>query len=218
MSRPCIQLTDWPVVKLVVVIQTDNNFPLARFLRICGNVPSGAAASCPDKYRRSGCVLRIASPSSTQITVLPESLIASLAVFLVSLNRFHGRVSVPMNRLPSGKQRRIFETIFKEGILPTPKHAILIALMHAAEGFKLLLEQEDYEDEIERINLLAKLDLVGRTVTTAVENSTVQPRRKRSGTKSILEVRVMDILRQRDFFKGNIARGLQGIHINMGPS
>ena len=111
---------------------------------------------------------------------------------------------------------RIFETIFKEGILPTPKDAILIALMHAVEGFKLLLEEEDYEDGIERISLLAKLDLVGRTVATAVENSTVQPRRNRSSTKPIPEVRVIDILRQRDFFKGNIARGLQGIHAQYG--
>ncbi len=111
---------------------------------------------------------------------------------------------------------RIFETVFKEGVLPTPKDAILIALMHAAEGFKLLLEEEDYEDGIERINLLAKLDLVGRTVATAVENSTVQPRRKKSGIKPIPEVRVMDILRQRDFFKGNISRGLQGLHAQYG--
>ena len=111
---------------------------------------------------------------------------------------------------------RIFETIFKEGILPTPKDAILIALMHAAEGFKLLLEEEDYEDAIERINLLAKLDLVGRTVAIAVKNSTVQPRRKAISIKPVPKVRVMDILRQRDFLNGNIAKGLQGIHAQYG--
>lgn len=111
---------------------------------------------------------------------------------------------------------RIFETIFKDEILPAPKDAILIALMHAVGGFELLLEEEDYEDGIERINLLAKLDLVGRTVAVAVENSTVQPRRKAISIKPVPKVRVMDILRQRDFLSGNIARGLQGIHAKYG--
>ena len=133
----------------------------------------------------------------------------SLAVFLgltksVSRTGTYPSESVVLREAKT----RIFEAIFKDEILPAPKDAILIALMYAVGGGELLLEGEDYEDGIERINLLAKLDLVGRTVAVAVENSTVQPRRKAISIKPVPKVRVMDILRQRDFLSGNIARYL----------
>ncbi len=110
---------------------------------------------------------------------------------------------------------RIFDVIFRTNI-PDPRDAILIALMHVIEGFRFLLEEEDYQDAEDRIELLAKLDLVGRTVAAAVENSTVQPRRKAAPIKPIPNVKVVDIFRQRDFLDGHIAKGLQRIHAKYG--
>lgn len=113
---------------------------------------------------------------------------------------------------------RILNVILNDDSIPDPSDAILIALMHTCGGFKLLLEPEDYEDRLERIELVAKLDLIGRTVATAVRDSTVTPRtRPVLRTKSIPKLRFIDILRQRDFLSGNIPKAMYGIFRDHGP-
>ena len=111
---------------------------------------------------------------------------------------------------------RILDVILNYTI-PDPRDAILVALLHACEGFKLLLEEEDYEEALERINLVSKLDLLGRTVATAVQNSVIQPKRKVTKTKPIPKVRIRDILSKRAFMKGHISKGLYGLYSQYGP-
>ena len=111
---------------------------------------------------------------------------------------------------------RILDVILNHTI-PDPRDAILIALLHACEGFKLLLEEEDYEEALARINLVSKLDLLGRTVGTAVQNSVIQPKRIATKTKPIPKVRVRDILGKRAFMRGNISKGLYGLYAQHGP-
>ena len=103
-------------------------------------------------------------------------------------------------------------------IIPDPRDAILIALMHTCGGFKLVLEPEDYEEKIERVEVIAKLDLVGRTVASAVRDSTAKPKTRRFlRTKPIPKLRIIDILRQRDFRTGNIPKAMYGIFREYGP-
>ena len=81
--------------------------------------------------------------------------------------------------------------------------------MHTCDGFKLILSEEDYRDSLERIETLSKLDLVGRTVSVAVRASAFKPKTTRIlRTKPIPRLRIVDILRQSDFRRGNIAKGL----------
>ncbi len=113
---------------------------------------------------------------------------------------------------------RILSVIMNDDSIPDPRDAILIALMHTCGGFKLLLEPEDYEERLERIELVAKLDLIGRTVATAVKDSTAKPRTRRVlRTKPIPKLRYTDILRQRDFRSGNIPKAMHGIFQEHGP-
>ena len=112
---------------------------------------------------------------------------------------------------------RVLSVILND-VIPDPRDAILIALMHTCGGFKLLLEPEDYEEKLERIETLAKLDLVGRTVASAVKDSTAKPKTRRVlQTKPIPKLRIFDALRQRDFRTGNIPKAMYGIFRKYGP-
>ncbi|MCY4587810.1 MAG: cytochrome P450 [Bryobacterales bacterium] len=112
---------------------------------------------------------------------------------------------------------RILSVILND-VIPDPRDAILIALMHTCGGFKLLLEPEDYEEKLERIETIAKLDLVGRTVASAVKDSTAKPKTRRVlQTKPIPKLRIFDALRQRDFRTGNIPKAMNGIFRKYGP-
>ena len=112
---------------------------------------------------------------------------------------------------------RILSVILNDEI-PDPRDAILVALMHTCGGFKLLLEEEDYEDRIDRIELVAKLDLIGRTVAVAVKDSTAKPKtRGVLRTRPIPRLGYLDVLRHRDFLAGNFAKGLYEIYREHGP-
>lgn len=111
---------------------------------------------------------------------------------------------------------RILRIILHNDI-PDPSDAILIALVHSLGGFKLLLEEEDYEEVLDRIELVSKLDVVGRKVAAAVDSSTFQPRLAAIRTKPIPKVRISDILRPRDFLDGHISRGLFRVYDQYGP-
>lgn len=112
---------------------------------------------------------------------------------------------------------RILSVILHDEI-PDPRDAILVALMHTCGGFKLLLEEEDYEERLNRIELVAKLDLIGRTVAAAVKDSAAVPRTSRAvQAKPIPRAGVLDLLRQRAFYAGNIPKAMYGIYREFGP-
>ena len=112
---------------------------------------------------------------------------------------------------------RVLSVILNDDI-PDPSDAILIALMHTCGGFKLVLSPEDYEEKLERIETLSKLDLIGRSVASAVRDSTLTPKTRRViQTKPIPKLGFTDILRQRDFRSGNIPKAMHGIFREHGP-
>ena len=112
---------------------------------------------------------------------------------------------------------RILNVVLNDDI-PDPRDAILVGLMHTCDRFKTLLTEEDYEEKLERIETVASMDLVGRSVANAVRESTVKPKTRRVlPTKPIPKLRVADILRQRDFLAGNIPKAMHGIFEKHGP-
>ena len=112
---------------------------------------------------------------------------------------------------------RVLNVVLNDDI-PDPRDVILVGLMHTCDGFKKLLSEEDYEAKLGRIEAVAGLDLVGRSVATAVKDSTVTPRtRTVLPSKPIPKLPVADILRQRDFRAGNIPKAMWGIFEKHGP-
>ena len=97
-------------------------------------------------------------------------------------------------------------------VIPHPRDIILVGLMHTCGGFKLLLSEEDYAEKLDRIEDVSRMDLVGRSVSSAVKQSTVTPKTRRVlQIKPIPKLRVTDVLRQRDFRTGNIPKAMCGI-------
>ncbi|MXY15630.1 MAG: cytochrome P450, partial [Acidobacteria bacterium] len=112
---------------------------------------------------------------------------------------------------------RILNVILND-VIPDPRDAILVALLHTCGGFKRLLEPEDYEEKLERIETIARLDLVGRTVAAAVKDSTVKPKTRRViQTKPIPKLGYAGFLRQRDFLMCNVPKAMHGIFRKHGP-
>ncbi len=124
----------------------------------------------------------------------------------------------PSNDLETYREAklRITELILNDTI-PDPHDAILVAMMNVCIGFKHLLHEEDHVERQDRIDWISKLDLVGRTVATAVKNSTIRPRLEIPQIKPVPKVKMKDILRQKDFFRGWISRGLYGLYKHHGP-
>ena len=113
---------------------------------------------------------------------------------------------------------RVLGVIMNNDVIPDPRDIILVGLMHTCGGFKLLLSDEDYEERLERIEDVARMDLVGRSVSSAVKLSTVKPKTRRVlRTKPIPNLRITDLLRQRDFRTGNIPKAMYGIFETHGP-
>ena len=109
-------------------------------------------------------------------------------------------------------------SVILDDIIPDPRDAILVALMHTCDGFKLVLSPEDYQEKLERIETVAKLDLVGRSVASAVRESSVKPKTRRViQTKPIPKLDFVGILRERDFRSGNIAKAMFGVFQKYGP-
>ena len=112
---------------------------------------------------------------------------------------------------------RILNVILNDAI-PDPRDVILICLMHTCGGFKRILGEEDYQEKIERIEMLASMDLVGQSISKAVKLSTIQPETKYSiQTKPIPRMKISDILGNPDFRKGLIPRAICRIYDKYGP-
>ena len=101
--------------------------------------------------------------------------------------------------------------------IPDPRDAILVGLMHACDGFRLVLPPEEYEESLRRIETLTQLDLVGRSVYLSVRESAYRPlTRSVTPAKPIPKMGVLDVWRQRDFRAGNIPKALHGIYEEFG--
>ncbi|MCY3621792.1 MAG: GPP34 family phosphoprotein, partial [Gammaproteobacteria bacterium] len=112
---------------------------------------------------------------------------------------------------------RILNVVLNDDI-PDPRDVILVGLMQTCDRFKTLLSEEDYDEKLERIETVASMDLVGRSVATAVKDSTVKPKsRPVLLTKPIPKLPVVDILRQRDLLAGNIPKATCRIFEKHGP-
>lgn len=62
---------------------------------------------------------------------------------------------------------RIMEVLFSDAV-PDPRDVVIIALAHACGLFKELLSKRELEQAMDRIEQVRKLDLIGRTITTAI--------------------------------------------------
>ena len=128
-----------------------------------------------------------------------------------------GSYSTSDNKIRQEARARVLDAILTDTI-PDPHDAILVALMHTCDGFKLVLSPEDYGEKLKRIEIIAQLDLVGRSVAEAVKQSSVNPKTRRVlQAKPIPKLGIVDLLRVRDFRSGNMAKAMHEIFRKHGP-
>ncbi len=97
---------------------------------------------------------------------------------------------------------RIFRALFDDEI-PEPRDVAIIGLVHYCDGFRTMLDADEYELAEANIELYAGMDLIARAIALAVRSS--RPLRRRSRlTKRIPDVSLLDLLRIRQARTGNL--------------
>ena len=111
-------------------------------------------------------------------------------------------------------RQRILSTILGDD-MPDPRDAVVIGLAHACDAFRFLLTVEEYEGALPRIELISKLDLIGRTVGEAV-TETAQRRPAIMG-KPAPRVGLWTVLSQPALWQGNLAKLMAALYRKYGP-
>ena len=112
-------------------------------------------------------------------------------------------------------RQRVVQTILGDQI-PDPRDAIVTGLAHACDAFRFLLQPEDYEASLERIELIGGLDLIGRSVAEAVAETSVR-RPSLALTKPPPRLNVLKLLRKDALWQGNTARLMADLYRDYGP-
>ncbi|MYL01316.1 MAG: hypothetical protein F4013_06360 [Gammaproteobacteria bacterium] len=112
---------------------------------------------------------------------------------------------------------RVLRAILDEEI-PDPRDVILISLIAACDALPLLLTEEEYEQSSERIDLLCKMDLVGRAIGAAVRESQGRPVQQPVGrTRPIPVANLLKLIPNRNLRRGNLSRILTDLYREYGP-
>lgn len=75
---------------------------------------------------------------------------------------------------------RIFRTLF-DGEIPEPRDVAIIGLVHYCDGFRAMLEPDEYEEARELIEIYSGIDMIARAIATVVRTS-YRPPKSRSRT------------------------------------
>ncbi len=114
-----------------------------------------------------------------------------------------------------GLKNRIAECIHFDQI-PNSREAIVIALMNVCDVMHNLYELD--EDSKQRVNLLSKLDVVGRSIAAVVKQEIESPLLRRSPFKKKIPVAPMSkFLLHRNFWDGNIPALFASMAQRYGP-
>ena len=112
---------------------------------------------------------------------------------------------------------RILNVVLNEEI-PEPRDVLLISLLHSCQFMKLLLIEEDYLEKLDRIEFLARADLIGQSIASSIQQTSLLPRpRAKIGMAGLPKVGWLDLLRMKEFHDGNLPRALCSVHRKFGP-
>ena len=110
---------------------------------------------------------------------------------------------------------RISKVIFNNDI-PGPRDAIIICLINTCDLFRFMFQFDDESEE--RIQLICKMDLIGRSIAEAVSVNLAGPSLRRSAlTKSIPTVPLRRVLLNRHARDGNIPALFASLAEKHGP-
>ena len=113
---------------------------------------------------------------------------------------------------------RVMRTLFDDET-PDPQDAMVIGLVRACRGFDALLTPEQCEEAEDRIKLITGMDLFGRAVLAAVENSDSPPASMRvPGAQRLPTVGLLDCLKSPSFRAKNLPKFFAEQAVRVGPA
>ena len=91
--------------------------------------------------------------------------------------------------------------------LPDPRDIAIVGLLRSCGGVRTLLDEEEFELAEKRIELLSKMDLIGRSIGQAVQSSYRPPESLHAvRRRSMPTAGWVDMLRSRSFRSGNLPK------------
>lgn len=113
---------------------------------------------------------------------------------------------------------RIFRTLLDKEF-PDPRDIVIIGLVHYCDGFKAMMEPEEYEAAEELIELYSNMDLIGRAIGPAVRSSYRPPASMRGSRRrrAMPTVRLRDALASKTFRAGNLPKFFAETSEKVGP-
>jgi len=167
-----------------------------------------------------------------RLAVQAETIIDSTLDRLVALNilehhngdfwtltsgRWHGDPSAGAGQDTASHyiRERISEVIFSD-TLPDPRDVIVICLVNVCDVFRFIFELDDKAEK--RIELICKMDLIGRSIADAVRHTIANPLLRRSSlTKKIPSVSLRRLLPNPNLRRGNIPALFADLAKEYGP-
>ncbi len=110
---------------------------------------------------------------------------------------------------------RIARVIFDDEI-PDPRDAILISLLSTCDVLRFIFQLEPESEE--RIELVCKMDLIGRAIAEAVAQNLTSPLVRRSGlTRQIPAIKLLKMVRNPHVRDGNLPALFADLYQEYGP-
>ena len=116
-----------------------------------------------------------------------------------------GRYLAAIGRPVEAVRGRVMRVLFEDEI-PTPHDAAIVGLVRACDGFKAILEYEEYEQVEDRIEVIGGMDLFGQSVLAVVRRSYSPPTGTRAGSRPLATVGLWECLKSATFRSGNLPK------------
>ena len=113
---------------------------------------------------------------------------------------------------------RIFRILLDKEF-PDPRDIVIIGLVHYCDGFKAMMEPEEYEAAKELIELYSNMDLIGRAIGPAVRSSYRPPASMRASRRrrAMPSVGLRDALASKTFRSANLPKFFAEKAQELGP-
>ena len=128
-----------------------------------------------------------------------------------------GRYPLVDGRAGEEIKSRIFRTFF-DGEIPEPRDVAIIGLVHYCDGFRAMLEPEEYEQAQDTIQLYAGIYVIARAIATAIQSSYRPPASMRAARRRPMpSVSLRELLTAKSFRAGNLPKFMADKRKELGP-
>ncbi|MDE0625563.1 MAG: cytochrome P450 [Bryobacterales bacterium] len=112
---------------------------------------------------------------------------------------------------------RIFRILI-DGEMPGPRDLAIIGLVHYCDGFRAILEPDEYDEAENLIELYSGIDLIARAIALAVRSSYRPPESMRAARRRPLPgVSLWDMVSSKSFRAGNLPKFMAEKRKELGP-